>query len=145
MVHLRHIWDKMEKLSITEADVKGGGYMGTKTKKCQENLITTMFWYRHYCLTVSCLLLSRYGRVRASPVFSKETFAGIQLVLASPKFRLTKDEIDRIIQKEVLPYFDVVAGKQQVFFVCKDPHDELPAPWLLTQTLLLLVIRLFMS
>lgn len=58
------------------------------------------------------------------PVFSKETFAEFRSVLAYPKFRLTKDEIDRIIQEEVLPYFEVVACTQHVCGVCKDPHDD---------------------
>ena len=36
-------------------------------------------------------------------------------VLAYPKFRLTKDEIDH------LKFFLMLLGKQQVFFVCKEP------------------------
>ena len=63
-------------------------------------------------------------RRRAYPHFLKIDLYMIKVGVCKTKFRLTKDEIDRIIQEEVLPYFDVVAGKQQVFFVCKDPHDD---------------------
>jgi uncharacterized protein len=59
-----------------------------------------------------------------TPFFTKETFAEFRSVLAYPKFKLTKDEIDGVIQEEVLPYFEVVAGTQQVCEICKDPHDD---------------------
>jgi uncharacterized protein len=58
------------------------------------------------------------------PIFTKETFAEFRSVLAYPKFKLTNDEIDCIIQEEVLPYFDVAAGAQQICGVCKDPQDN---------------------
>ena len=58
------------------------------------------------------------------PIFSKETFAEFKSVLAYPKFKLTQDEIDRIIQEEVLPYFEVVDFTHPVFGVCKDRHDD---------------------
>ena len=45
-------------------------------------------------------------------------------MLAYPKFKLGRDEIDRIIQEEVLPYFEVVADEQQVRGICPDPHDD---------------------
>jgi putative PIN family toxin of toxin-antitoxin system len=58
------------------------------------------------------------------PMFSKETFAEFKSVLAYPKFKLTKDEIDSSIQEEVLPYFEVVSVTQPVCGVCKDHHDD---------------------
>lgn len=59
-----------------------------------------------------------------TPIFTKETFAEFRSVLAYPKFKLAHDEIDCIIQEEVLPYFDVAAGAQQISGVCKDPQDD---------------------
>jgi hypothetical protein len=59
-----------------------------------------------------------------TPVFSKDTFAEFKSVLVYPKFKLIQDEINRIIQEEVLPYFDVVAVTQPVSGVCKDRHDD---------------------
>jgi putative PIN family toxin of toxin-antitoxin system len=99
--------------------------MGTKTKKRLRVILDTN-------VLVSALLFN--GELSALvplwkggaliPVFSKETFAEFRSVLAYPKFKLTKDEIDSIIQEELLPYFEVVAGTQQVCGVCKDPHDD---------------------
>jgi hypothetical protein len=57
-------------------------------------------------------------------IFSKETFAEFKAVLAYPKFKLTQNETNRIIQEEVLRYFEVVAVTQPVSGVCEDTHDE---------------------
>jgi putative PIN family toxin of toxin-antitoxin system len=99
--------------------------MGTKAKKCLRVILDTN-------VLVSALLFRGELSVLVPmwkdgafiPVFSKETFAEFKAVLAYPKFKLTKNEIDRIIQEEVLPYFDVVAVTQPIFGVCKDRYDD---------------------
>jgi len=99
--------------------------MGAKAEKCLKVIL-------HTNVLVSALLFR--GELSAlvpnwkdgafTPVFSKETFAEFKSVLAYPKFKLTQDEIDRIIQEEVLPYFEVVDFTHPVFGVCKDRHDD---------------------
>jgi len=62
-------------------------------------------------------------------------------VLAYPKFKLTQDEIDRIIQEEVLPYFEVVDFTHPVFGVCKTAMmiNSFPVLYLHAQICLLAV------
>jgi putative PIN family toxin of toxin-antitoxin system len=122
--------------------------MGTKTKKrlrviLDTNVLVSALLFRGDL----SVLVSLWKDGAFISFFSKETFAEFRSVLAYPKFKLTKDGIDSIIQEEVLPYFEVVAGTQQVCGVCQDPHDDkfLSCARLLTQTLLLPAIRLFMS
>jgi bifunctional DNA-binding transcriptional regulator/antitoxin component of YhaV-PrlF toxin-antitoxin module len=69
---LESIRDKMEKLAITEADVKEAVTWARKRKSVSGYSLIPMFWYRHYCLTVSCLLLSRYGKVVCLSPFSQK-------------------------------------------------------------------------
>lgn len=61
---------------------------------------------------------------RCTPVFSKETFGEFMTVLEYPKFSLTAQEIQIIIQKEVLPYFETVEVSEQITGICRDPDDD---------------------
>lgn len=99
--------------------------MGAKAKKCirvilDTNVLVSALLFRGELSA----LVPLWKRGAFISVLSKETFAEFRSVLAYPKFRLTKDEIDRIIQEEVLPYFEVVSCTQQVSGVCKDPYDD---------------------
>lgn len=58
------------------------------------------------------------------PVFSRETFDEFVKVLAYPKFELTDQEIDSLIEDEVLPFFEVVDIAESVRGVCRDPADD---------------------
>jgi len=68
------------------------------------------------------VVLWRDGRIL--PVISKETFRELRAVLEYPKFRLTKDEIEMLIEEEILPFFEVVEIINDVRGICKDPDDD---------------------
>jgi putative PIN family toxin of toxin-antitoxin system len=58
------------------------------------------------------------------PVISKETFNELRTVLGYPKFSLTQEERDSIIENEILPYFEIVEVVKEVKGVCRDPEDD---------------------
>jgi putative PIN family toxin of toxin-antitoxin system len=58
------------------------------------------------------------------PVFSRETFDEFRNVLGYPKCSLSEQEIGAIIEKEVLPYFEVVQTGQVIKGVCGDSDDN---------------------
>ena len=62
------------------------------------------------------------GKVR--PLCSKEIVEEYLRVLAYPKFKLTESEIDLILSREILPYFEVVAVKPGEPMVAADPADD---------------------
>lgn len=99
--------------------------MGAKAKKrlrviLDTNVLVSALLFRGELS--SLVMLWKKGAL--IPIFSRETFAELRSVLAYPKFKLARDEIDRIIQEEVQPYFDVATSEQQVCGVCTDPHDD---------------------
>jgi len=99
--------------------------MGTKAKKSLKLILDTNVLISSLLFRGELSVLVPMWKDRAFiPIFSKETFAEFKSVLAYPKFKLTQDEIDRIIQEEVLPYFEVVDFTHPVFGVCKDRHDD---------------------
>jgi putative PIN family toxin of toxin-antitoxin system len=59
------------------------------------------------------------------PVISRETFMELKTVLNYPKFALTADEIQTIIEDEILPFFEVVDIKKSINGVCRDPYDDM--------------------
>jgi putative PIN family toxin of toxin-antitoxin system len=61
---------------------------------------------------------------RIIPLFSKETFDEFWTVLTYPKFKLSKAEITRIIETDVLPFFEVIEATDVVNGICKDPDDD---------------------
>lgn len=58
------------------------------------------------------------------PLISKETFNEFRTVLGYPKFSLTQEERDSIIEQEILPYFEIVQAVKEVKGVCRDPEDD---------------------
>ena len=58
------------------------------------------------------------------PLISKETFSELRIVLGYPKFSLTQEERDSIIENEILPYFEIVEAVKEVKGVCRDPEDD---------------------
>ncbi len=58
------------------------------------------------------------------PLISKETFSELRTVLGYPKFSLTQEERDSIIENEILPYFEIVQVVKEVKGVCRDPEDD---------------------
>ena len=45
-------------------------------------------------------------------------------VLAYPKFQLTESEIDYLLTREILPWFEVVQTEQGKHYVKEDPDDD---------------------
>jgi putative PIN family toxin of toxin-antitoxin system len=58
------------------------------------------------------------------PLISKETFSELRIVLGVPKFSLTQEERDSIIENEILTYFEIVEVVKEVKGVCRDPEDD---------------------
>jgi len=58
------------------------------------------------------------------PVFSRDTFNEFRKVLAYPKFSLTVQEIQVLIEDEVLPYCEIVDIVEEIRGVCRDPADD---------------------
>lgn len=58
------------------------------------------------------------------PLFSRETFREFKTVLEYPKFPLTRQEINLIIEEEVLPYFEIIKIMDKVKGVCRDGDDD---------------------
>jgi putative PIN family toxin of toxin-antitoxin system len=99
--------------------------VGTKEKAIKKIVLDTN-------ILVSALLfkgglssiidLWKTGRI--IPVFSKETFAEFKAVLEYPKFSLAEQEIKMIIEKQVLPYFEIVDIIYKIKNICRDPDDD---------------------
>jgi uncharacterized protein len=45
-------------------------------------------------------------------------------VLAYPKFQLTRGEIEHLLHKEILPWFETIREPQGEAFVLEDPSDD---------------------
>jgi len=58
------------------------------------------------------------------PVFSRDTFDEFKRVLAYPKFSLSVQEIEVLIEDEVLPFCEVVEIEEELSGVCRDPADD---------------------
>jgi len=69
-------------------------------------------------------LIPLWKRGRIQPLVSKEIIDEYLQVLAYPKFGLTREEIDFILYKEILPHFQVVMVKSRPVIVKDDPSDD---------------------
>lgn len=69
-------------------------------------------------------LVELWKEGRIVPLISQATFKEFRDVLAYPKFSLTENEIRTIIEDEVLPFFEVVAVKEDINGSCRDPEDD---------------------
>ncbi len=61
---------------------------------------------------------------RLVPLVSKDTFEEFNKVLAYPKFRLSRAEIAKIVEEELLPYADAVDVTANTAGICRDPDDD---------------------
>ena len=66
--------------------------------------------------------LWKSGRIR--PIVCKEIIEEYIRVLAYPKFKLSKGEIDFLLYHEILPYFKTVTIKPGKVIVQDDPSDD---------------------
>ena len=55
---------------------------------------------------------------------SKKIIAEFIRVLSYPKFKLSEEEINVILQQEVLPWFEVVEVRKRKPYVLDDPDDD---------------------
>jgi uncharacterized protein len=69
------------------------------------------------------VVLWKNGKI--SPVLSKETFAELNAVLGYPKFKLSKEDIQAIIENEILPFFEAIDITENIKGVCDDPDDDM--------------------
>ena len=69
-------------------------------------------------------IVDLWQRGEVVPLISRETFAELRTVLDYPNFSLSPDEIQSLIEKEILPYFEVVEIKENVRGVCRDHGDD---------------------
>lgn len=67
--------------------------------------------------------LWKSGRIK--PFVSKQIVDEYLRVLAYPKFILSEEEINYILYKEVLPYFEVVEIKAGKIIIQEDPADDM--------------------
>ena len=67
--------------------------------------------------------LWKSGRIK--PFVSKQIIDEYLRVLAYPKFILSEEEINYILYKEVLPYFEVVEIKVGKIIIQEDPADDM--------------------
>jgi len=58
------------------------------------------------------------------PIFSRETFEEFKQVLAYPKFALSGEEIDVLIEEEMLPFSEVTHITEEVNGVCRDNDND---------------------
>jgi putative PIN family toxin of toxin-antitoxin system len=99
--------------------------MGKKQKEVRRVVLDTN-------VLVSGLLfkgtLSRFVELwqkgRIVPVISKETFQEVRKVLEYPKFSLSQDEIKSILEKEILPFFEIIEVIKEVKGTCRNPEDD---------------------
>ena len=82
-------------------------------------LISALLFNGHLSKIV---LLWQKGRV--TPIISKETFEELRNVLDYPKFSLSQEEINSIIENEILPYFEIAEITENLKGVCRDPGDD---------------------
>ena len=67
--------------------------------------------------------LWRGGHIR--PLASSEIIDEYLRVLAYPKFALSEEEINYLLYREILPYFEIVTVKRGRVIVKEDPSDEM--------------------
>lgn len=70
------------------------------------------------------VIVNLWKEGRINPVLSKETFKELTKVLAYPKFSLPEDEIKKLIEEEIVPYFELLSSTVIVKNVCQDQNDD---------------------
>jgi len=69
-------------------------------------------------------LIDLWKTGRMVPLITEEIMTEYIRVLAYPKFKLSEEEINYIIHKEILPFFKVVKSVQGSPIIKKDPDDD---------------------
>ncbi len=69
-------------------------------------------------------LVDQWKEGRIKPLCSRETMEEYLRVLAYPKFALAESEIDFLLSREILPWFEVVQVKPGKAYVKADSFDN---------------------
>jgi len=69
-------------------------------------------------------LIDLWKKGQITPLITEEIMAEYIRVLAYPKFKLSEEEINYIIHREILPFFKVVKSKPGPSIIKKDPDDD---------------------
>ncbi len=98
--------------------------MGAKKKTLRVVLDTNVLVSALILKGKTSVLVDLWRTGRITPVLSRKTFDEFRRVLEYPKFSLSKNEIQGILQQEILPFFEVVERVDPVADVCRDPDDD---------------------
>jgi uncharacterized protein len=98
--------------------------MGAKKKTLRVALDTNVLVSALILKGKTSVLVDLWRTGRITPVLSRETFDEFKRVLEYPKFSLSKNEIQGILQQEILPFFEVVERADPVADVCRDRDDD---------------------
>jgi putative PIN family toxin of toxin-antitoxin system len=69
-------------------------------------------------------LIKLWKNGRIKPLVSREIIDEYLKVLTYPKFSLSEEEINYILYREILPFFEVIAFKQRPVIIKADPSDD---------------------
>ena len=69
-------------------------------------------------------LITLWKEGTIQPLCSKEIIEEYLRVLSYPKFRLTESEIDYLLTREILPWFEVISVTEGEEFVLQDLSDN---------------------
>lgn len=69
-------------------------------------------------------LIELWKKRRIAPLISEEIMSEYLRVMAYPKFQLSEGEINYILHREILPYFEVVEAKTGPTIIPQDPEDD---------------------
>jgi len=71
------------------------------------------------------MLVPLWKNGQIKPIAGKEIIDEYLTVLAYPKFNLSEAEIEYLIYREILPYFDTITAKQGATIINQDPTDDI--------------------
>ena len=69
-------------------------------------------------------LIALWQRGNTKPAASKEIINEYLRVLTYPKFKFSEEEINYLLYREIIPYFDVIEAQLGPRIIKKDPEDE---------------------
>ncbi len=69
-------------------------------------------------------LIALWKSGRIEPLASKQILEEYLRVLAYPKFKLSREELDFVLYHEILPHFEIVTAKPGRVIVRDDPSDD---------------------
>lgn len=74
--------------------------------------------------TASRLVSLWQSRRRITVAISKDTLEEYLRVLASPRLRLSDEEIRGLVEEELLPFVETIRGRRRLAVVRRDPEDD---------------------